>query len=280
VLEITGGSYDHPIQVNVRDEIGYLAQAFEQMRQSLELHLSSLGEEKQRLEEANVRLQQTQQQLILLAARVAHEVNNPLAIIKTTFQIIRVQNLEKDQLKEQLAVVEQEIDRIARIIREILAFARPSHKDERIFVNVVLESLEPLLEQNLRKKQVALHMRLEPGLPRVRISSDHLKQVVLNMVRNAEDAMPHGGQIVMQTCMRAKSVELSIADTGCGIPATHFGRLFDPFFTTKEKDTERGMGLGLAVSFGIIRAAGGTIEVESEVGKGSTFRVSLPACES
>jgi signal transduction histidine kinase len=280
VHEITRGSYDHPIQVNARDEIGYLAQAFEQMRQSLELHLSSLGEEKQRLEEANLRLQETQQQLMLLAARVAHEVNNPLAIIKTTFQIVRVQSLEKDMLEEQLVVVEQEIDRIARIIREILAFSRPSHQDERVEVNTVLESLQPLLEGNLSKKRIVLEMILERGLPRVRLSSDHLKQVVLNLVRNAEDAMPDGGQIVMRTVKRLKGVELSLADTGCGIPAAYLSRLFDPFFTTKEKATERGMGLGLAVSSGIIKGAGGNIEVESEVGKGSTFRVSLPAYEA
>ncbi len=280
VLEITKGSYDHPIQVSARDEIGYLGQAFEQMRQSLELHLNSLSEEKQRLEEANIRLQQTQQQLMLLAARVAHEVNNPLAIIKTTFQIIRVQSLEKDQLQEQLMVVEQEIDRIARIIREIFAFARPNHQDDRTEVNAVLESLKPLLEQNFFKKRIALEMILEPGLPCIRTSSDHLKQVILNMVRNAEDAMPAGGRIVVQTVSKAKGVELSIADTGSGIPEIYRNRLFDPFFTTKEKATERGMGLGLAVSYGIIRGAGGTIEVESEVGKGSTFRVSLPACEA
>ena len=119
-----------------------------------------------------------------------------------------------------------------------------------------------------------------PGLPGIRISSDHLKQVVLNMVRNAEDAMPEGGQIVMHTVKRVNSVELSIADTGCGIPTAHLSRLFDPFFTTKEKETERGMGLGLAVSYGIIRGAGGSIEVESEVGKGSTFRVIFPACKA
>jgi signal transduction histidine kinase len=278
VHDITRGWYDHPVRVHARDEIGYLAQAFEQMRLSLQLHLTSLAEEKHLLEEANLRLQETQEQLLLLAARVAHEVNNPLAIIKTTFQIIRVQSLEKDSLEEQLSVVEQELDRIARIIREILAFSRPSRRDEMVEVNAVVASLQPLLEQNLPRKRIALKTLLEPGLPRVRISSDHLKQVILNMVRNAEDAMPDGGHIVMQTVKRVKSVELSIADTGCGIPEAYLSRLFDPFFTTKDKETERGMGLGLAVSYGIIRGAGGSIEVESEVGKGSTFRVHLPAC--
>jgi signal transduction histidine kinase len=147
-------------------------------------------------------------------------------------------------------------------------------------VNTVLESLQPLLEGNLSKKRIVLEMILERGLPRVRLSSDHLKQVVLNLMRNAEDAMPDGGQIVMRTVKRLKGVELSLADTGCGIPAAYLSRLFDPFFTTKEKATERGMGLGLAVSSGIIKGAGGNIEVESEVGKGSTFRVSLPAYEA
>jgi two-component system, NtrC family, sensor kinase len=246
----------------------------------LQLHLTGLAEEKQLLAEANIRLQETQQQLMLLAARVAHEVNNPLAILKTSFQIIRVQRLDKDALEGQLLLIEQEIDRIGRIIREILAFSRPSQKDEVVEASAVVESLKLLLEQNLSKRQIALKLLLQPGLPRVRISSDHLKQVVLNMVRNAEDAMPNGGQIGIQTVKRGSSVELSITDTGCGIPEAYLSRLFDPFFTTKETDTERGMGLGLAVSYGIIRGAGGSIEVESEVGKGSTFRVLLPGCEA
>jgi signal transduction histidine kinase len=280
VHEITRGSYDHPIQVEGRDEISYLARAFEQMRKSLQLHLTGLAEEKQLLAEANIRLQETQQQLMLLAAKVAHEVNNPLAILKTSFQIIRVQRLDKDTLEGQLLLIEQEIDRIGRIIREILAFSRPNQKDEVVEASAVVESLKLLLEQNLSERQIALKLLLQPGLPRVRISSDHLKQVVLNMVRNAEDAMPNGGQIAIQTVKRGSSVELSITDTGCGIPEAYLSRLFDPFFTTKETDTERGMGLGLAVSYGIIRGAGGSIEVESEVGKGSTFRVLLPGCEA
>ena len=270
VQEITRGSYDHPIQVEARGEIGYLAQAFEQMRNSLQLHLAGLTGEKELLEQANIRLKETQTQLKLLAARVVHEVNNPLAIIKTTFRIVRVQGLEKELLDAQLLIIEEEIDRIARIIREILVFSRPSNNDEAVDVGALVESLEPLLAQNLSRKLIGLNMILQPGLPRVRISSDHLKQVVLNMLRNAEDAMPDGGQIVMQTVNKVNSVELSIADTGCGIPEADLSRLFDPFFTTKGS-----MGLGLAVSYEIIKAAGGNIEVESTVGKGTTFRVEL-----
>jgi two-component system NtrC family sensor kinase len=158
--------------------------------------------------------------------------------------------------------------------------AYPRVVAEVVDAKAIIESLQPLVEQKLSQKQIALKMLLEPDLPRIRIASDHLKQVVLNMVRNAEDAMPEGGQIVRHTVKRANSVELSIADTRCGIPAAYLSRLFDPFFTTEEKETERGMGLGLAVSYGIIRGAGGCIEVESEVGKGSTFRVNLPACKA
>jgi two-component system NtrC family sensor kinase len=257
VHDITRGWYDHPVRVHARDEIGYLAQAFEQMRLSLQLHLTSLAEEKHLLEEANLRLQETQEQLLLLAARVAHEVNNPLAIIKTTFQIIRVQSLGKDALEEQLSAVEQELDRIARIIREIIAFSRASHKQEVVDVSAVIESLRPLLEQDLSGKQITLKIILEPGLPRVRISADHLKQVVLNMVRNAEEAMAGGGQITLQTIKQVNSVALSIADTGDGIPEANLGRLFDPFFTTKG-----GMGLGLAVSYEIISWQGGYVSGE------------------
>jgi len=95
------------------------------------------------------------------------------------------------------------------------------------------------------------------------------------MVRNAEDAMPAGGLLSIRTARQGRWVELSIADTGCGIPEEHLRRVFDPFFTTKAK--EQGMGLGLWVSYGVVQAANGSIVVESDLGKGSTFRVSLPA---
>jgi signal transduction histidine kinase len=285
--ELTRGSYDRPVRVEARDELGYLAHAFEQMRASLLRHLERQAAEKRRLEESNRKLLDTQQQLIQsermaavgrVAARVAHEVNNPLAIIKTAVRIIRNQSPPASLMTGSLQMIEEEISRIARIIQELLEFSRPTIPlRELVQVNTVIQGLEPLLEQGFCEKQITLNIILGSELPLVLISSDQLKQVILNMVRNAEDAMPQGGELVIRTAQQRRFVELSIADTGCGIPAEHLEHIFDPFFTTKQRG--KGMGLGLSVSYGIVTAAGGRIEVESEVGKGSTLRVSLPAVQ-
>jgi signal transduction histidine kinase len=281
------GAYGRPVQVDTRDEIGYLAHAFEQMRTSLLRHLESEAEEKRHLEDANRQLRDTQQQLIQsermaavgkVAAQVAHEVNNPLAIIKTAVRIIRNQSAPDTPTTGSLQMIEEEISRIARIIQELLEYSRPKTPvQEWVQVNAIIESLAPLLEHDCREKKIALKTILEPELPLVLISSDQLKQVVLNMVRNAEDAMPQGGDLVIRTAQQGRFVELSIADTGCGISAEHREHIFDPFFTTKRRG--RGVGLGLSVSYGIITAASGRIEVESEIGKGTTFRVKLPAVQ-
>jgi signal transduction histidine kinase len=281
------GAYDRPIQVDASDEIGYLAQAFEQMRTSLQRHLTRLAEEKRRLEETNDQLQETQQQLLQserlaavgkLAARVAHEVNNPLAIIKTAICIMRNQTPEDTQNNGHLKTIEEEISRIARILRELLDFARPSSVDQMVDVNMVIQNLELLLAQNLQEKQIALSIVLDPAAPRVKLSADYLKQVLFNLLRNAEDAMPNGGHLRIQTAPVLEGMEISVTDTGCGIAPEHIPHLFDPFFTTKAD--QGGMGLGLSVLYGLIKSANGHIEVESEVGKGSTFRVILPASEA
>jgi signal transduction histidine kinase len=285
VHQVAGGGYEHAIEVDASDEIGYLAQAFEQMRRSLQRHLTSLAEEKRLLEESNRRLRDTQEQLVQserlaavgkLAARVAHEVNNPLAIIKTTIRIMRNQNPK--EASRHLEMIDEEIGRIARILRELLDFSRPSPTEQAVEANAVIQSLERLLAPNLREKQIALSVNLEPKLPQVRISADHFKQVLLNLVRNAEDAMPEGGQLAIQTARINGDIEVRLTDTGCGIPPEHLPYLFDPFFTTKAQ--QGGMGLGLSVLYGIVKNAQGHIEVESEAGKGSTFRVFLPVCEA
>jgi signal transduction histidine kinase len=142
---------------------------------------------------------------------------------------------------------------------------------------MVVHSLRRLLEQDLAEKRISLTAILDAEVPPVRIAADQLKQVFLNMVRNAEHAMPQGGEIVIRTAQKGPCVELSITDTGSGILAEHRDHIFDPFFTTKQRG--KGVGLGLSVSYGIITAASGCIEVESDVGKGSTFRVILPATQ-
>jgi two-component system NtrC family sensor kinase len=284
--ELGKGAYHHPVQLDASGEIGYLAHAFEQMRVSVLRHMETQAEETRRLKEANQKLRETQQQLIQserlavvgkVAARVAHEVNNPLAIIKTAVRIIRNQSGEGSLTAGNLQMIEEEISRIARIIQELLELSRPPPAQEFVQVNTVIQSLEGLLAQTLHEKRIALKVILDPELPLVRISTDQLKQVILNMVRNAEDAMPQGGEVVIRTARQGLGVEFSIADTGCGITKEHREHIFDPFFTTKRQG--RGMGLGLSVSYGIVNAAHGHIEVESEVGKGTTFRVSLSASQ-
>jgi two-component system NtrC family sensor kinase len=279
------GAYYRPVQVTAADEIGYLAQAFEQMRTSLLRHLAREADERQRLEASNRKLREAQQQLIQsermaaigkVAARVAHEVNNPLAIIRTAVRIISNHSATEGPTLRSLQMIEQEISRIARIIQELLEFSRPTTPgQERIQVSDVIREIEPLLEQDCRDKHITLSLHLAPDLPPVLLSADQLKQVVLNMVRNAEDAMPHGGQLLIRTALQESFVELTIADTGSGIATEHLPHIFDPFFTTKRWG--RGVGLGLSVSYCIITAAKGRIDVASDVGKGSTFRIRLPA---
>jgi PAS domain S-box-containing protein len=210
-----------------------------------------------------------------LAARVGHEVNNPLAIIKTATCIIKHQSQVDDPRIESLQVIDEEVSRIARIIQELLTFSRPPPSQAVVQLNAIIRNLASVLAASLHEQRIALNAILEPELPLVHLSADQVKQVLLNLVRNAADAMPHGGELVIRTACEGPSVVVSISDTGCGIPKEHLDHLFDPFFTTKER--EKGLGLGLAVSSEIIQAAHGRIDVDSEVGKGSTFWVRLPA---
>jgi signal transduction histidine kinase len=277
------GAYDHPLRVDAHDEIGYLASSFEQMRTSLQRHLARLAEEQHCLEEANSRLQQMQQQLIQntrlatvgkMAAWVAHEINNPLAIIKTSVRVIQNQSCEDSPTIRRLRVIDEEVSRIAHILRELLDCSPASPTPEVLDVNAVIHSLEPLLAPTLQSEQVDLRVILEPELPQVYMASDRLKQVLFNIICNAKEAMPEGGDLVIQTTRQSDWIQVCITDTGCGIPPEQLGQVFAPFFTTKGH--AGGKGLGLAISYGIVASANGHIDVESEMGKGSMFRVSLP----
>ena len=139
-----------------------------------------------------------------------------------------------------------------------------------------------LLEELIRTRGIELVLDLAPALPRVKADSIQIEQVLLNLTNNALDAMPQGGKLVFSTSpisdpRRGTAVAVAVADTGCGIPGEHLPRIFDPFFTTK--DVGQGTGLGLSISYGIVEEHGGTIEAESQPGKGTCFTIYLPVLE-
>ena len=204
VNAVARGNYDHAIAAASRDEVGHLAQRFEEMRQALRLHVTSLAEEKQRLEEANRTIKETQEQLIhseklaavgTMAAKVAHEVNNPLAIIKTSIRLINKKMPSEDPSKENLDIIEEEIARIARTIRQLLDSARPPSETSTVQVNEVIRKLMKLVEEDFPSQGIESQLELAADLPVLRISLDQLKQVLLNLIKNAREAMPTGGTL-------------------------------------------------------------------------------------
>jgi signal transduction histidine kinase len=283
VNEVAKGNYDQTITGTSQDEIGYLAQRFEEMRKTLRAYITHLAAEKQRLEVANNMIKATQEQLIqserlaavgTLAARVAHEVNNPLAIIKTSLNIVSKRMSSKDRNKENLDIVEEEIDRIARIIRQLLDFSRPASDVSLVRVNEVIRSLMTLSEAALAARQIESHLELSDDVPFIRMSFDQLKQVLLNLIKNAQEAMPHGGRLRLTTARQAGGLVIGVSDNGIGISPEHLPLLFKSFFTTKKP--EEGRGLGLSVSANIIKSYGGDMSVESAPGQGTVFRIFLP----
>src|SRR5215471_1731339 len=284
VTEVAKGNYSHSMAMTAGGEIGFLAQRFEEMREALRLHVTHLDAEKQRLERTNALLKATQAQLIQheklaavgkLAAKVAHEVNNPLAIVKTSFQILHEKMAGSDPTKEELVVIEEEIDRIARTIRHLLDFARPHGTPTALQVNEVIRHLLKFVEHDLLAHNIRATLELASDLPVIQMSRDHLTQVLLNLVKNAQEAMPTGGGLCIKTAPWPGGVTVSVLDEGVGIPGTNLNLVFEPFFSTKQHSA--GMGLGLAVSYSIIASYGGSIEVESQPGKGTVFRLVLAA---
>ncbi len=243
----------------------------------------ALQEEKCRLEAANTLLTVTQNQLIeseklaaigQLAAKIAHEVNNPLASIKTSLAIVSKRLAPGDRMKDNLQTIEEEIGRIARIMQQLLAVARPASDIVLLQVNEVVQQLLQFVAGELAVRQIESRLEFAEALPPIRMSHDQLKQVLLNLIKNAQDAMPQGGTLRVTTTAQAGGLSLSIADTGSGIAPEHLGRIFEPFFTTKQQG--EGMGLGLSVSANIIKSFGGTIAVASQPGQGTVFRVFFP----
>ena len=209
-----------------------------------------------------------------LAASIAHEVNNPLEAIKNALYLMQTGSDFEKNLRF-LEIARKETERVSHIIRQMLGFARRPGEVDWIDVNQLLEETFVLLEKKMRQQRIRIRKSLDPNLPRIRARADQLRQVVLNLILNAQQAISGEGEILVSTSRYEQALQPSIlvqvSDTGAGIAADDLARIFDPFFSTGKKGT----GLGLWVTQDIVRQHGGRIEVSSDVGRGTVFSIVL-----
>jgi PAS domain S-box-containing protein len=212
----------------------------------------------------------------LLAAGVAHEVNTPLAVISNYIQMLAKQMPDGDPRHAIIDKIVKQTFRASEIVNNLLNFSRtgPSELAD-VDVNHVVEETLSLVSHPLKTSQIQVVKQLGQSLPPVRGSANKLQQVFLNLFLNARDAMPMGGMLEVRTAAHNGGVEIEIVDTGNGISREHIHKIFDPFFTTKPGG--RGTGLGLSVSYGIIKEHAGKIDVRSTPGRGTSFHVEFPA---
>ncbi len=207
-----------------------------------------------------------------LSAAIAHEINNPLGIIRNYLQLIRGHVPDNQQAVRELDQVSSEVDRIARIVRQLLDAYRPeTSRPAAVDVGEVVLEVVQFLSPELHQRRIAIHPARLENLPLVIGSTDALRQVFLNLTLNARDAMPGGGGLYIRTQVDERFVEIEIADEGKGIASENMPRLFDPFFSTKPSG--HGSGLGLSICRGILEGFGGSIEASSAPGHGACFRV-------
>jgi two-component system NtrC family sensor kinase len=238
-------------------------------------------------------LKMTQEQLIRseklaslgkLAATIAHEINNPLAAVLTYSRLMmklarknRIGPDRSEEISRYLQTMESETARCGEIVKNLLAFSRHSKITiEEHRIESILDKTIVLITHELEMKEIKLIKRYEKNLPKIQCDAKQMQQALLNLVVNASEAMAEGGTLTVESrrSQEAGYLEVNISDTGYGIPNEDLKNIFEPFFTTKEEG--KGVGLGLSVVYGIITRHNGFIDVTSELGKGSTFKIRLP----
>jgi signal transduction histidine kinase len=273
-----------------RDEIAALGRTFNQMGEELaqgraeiegwnrELE-ARVHKRTQELKDAQAQLVQAQKLAALgqLGAGVAHEINNPLGAVIGHVQILLGEKTAASSDYESLRCIEQGAKRAAQVVQNLLRFSVQRKEPVRTTVdlNKLVRDTLSLTESLLEEHKIVLELDLPEAAPRARADSGQLAQVLLNLVANARAAMPDGGKLRIATRAEGSQVALIVEDTGKGIAPEIRHRIFEPFFTTKDEWSN--VGLGLSVSYRIVEEHGGRIDVHSEVGRGSTFTVWLPA---
>jgi two-component system NtrC family sensor kinase len=271
--QLACGNLDQRVEVRSGDEFQELAETFNAMAEALKARDQQLKEQAARKVMESERLALVGQ----LAAGVAHEINNPLTGIVTYSQLLLEKMPGEGSTRSSLQKIVTQANRCRKIVRGLLDFSRQSKPDERpCNVNTVLQECVALVANQALFQNIQFVRNLAEDLPLVPMDPSQIQQVFLNLILNAAEATPAEGRLTLTTrrSTSGQAVEIEFEDTGCGIKAADLERIFEPFFTTK--GARRGTGLGLAVSYGIVKEHRGTIAVESEVGKGTTFVVSLP----
>jgi len=272
---VAQGDFSQTLVVRSADEIGSLTQAFNTMAKSLK--------ERDALLKERTRLQLTRSERLAsigrLAAGVAHEINNPLTGVLTFAHILLENAPDDSQEKEDIETIIEATTRCKEITRGLLNFSRQAEPRKRpVKVNDLLCEALNLTRNQARISRVSITEEMDPALPCVAIDPNQMQEVAVNVIVNAIDAMPDGGNLTVRTRAvnedSSRWVEFEISDSGCGISPENVDRIFDPFFTTKP--TGKGTGLGLAVSYGTVTEHGGTINVTSTENHGTTVTVRLP----
>ena len=270
---IAGGKFDVHVAVKSRDEMGQLAESFNHMA-------AGLHEREQALRHAQAQLVQSEKMAAFgqLGAGIAHEVKNPLAGIQGIVQLTTSTLEENDPMRPHLAIIEKETKRCRAIIDNLLRFARQEKMArEPTALPGIANDTAALMRHQMSLHKVELKVDVPESLPKALASGNQIQQVLMNLLLNAEQAMESRGHGAVTLGAREAGdgfVELFVQDDGPGIPDEIQARIFEPFFTTKPPG--KGTGLGLSVTYGIIRDHGGSIRIDSEVGKGTTFIIRLP----
>jgi two-component system NtrC family sensor kinase len=288
------GDFEHPIQISTKDEMGFVANTFNSMTQDVKRYRERLedwaGELQKEVEKKTSEIREAHEHLIeaeklaslgRLAAGVAHELNSPLTGILSFAHLMRQRMTpERKQDIEDVDVIIEQTHRCSKIIKGLLGFARKGVAEKmHININDLIESTVSMVANQAKFHNVKMNLEMKDGLPKVYVDPNQIQQVFINMLTNATDAMDNKGAITIVTQTTTMEdqqfVEVEFADTGYGIIPDHMGKIFEPFFTTKP--VGMGTGLGLPVSYGIIKKHGGDILVRSAIGKGTSFRILLPA---
>lgn len=306
---IAQGDLDYEIKINTSDEMGLLARTFNNMTKDIKRYKENMENWTKTLEEEiqkkTAEIMKAHEQLInaeklaslgRMAAGVAHELNSPLTGI-VTFAHLMLKRLppENKQDREDLEIIIEQANRCSKIIKGLLGFSRKATAERvEININTLLDSTIAMVRNQAKFHNIKFVLNYDESLPMIHVDPNQMQQVFLNLLINAADAMNERGQITIATRTVGESeetpwfkmghphegkkyIEIEFTDTGPGIPEEYMGKIFEPFFTTKP--VGKGTGLGLAVSYGIIKRHGGNITVRSEPGKGASFFIRLPVEE-